>query len=617
MDYSKNKWVYTLQSVLDNQLSLNSYRLARYYNDITIDLSYFSEYSDAVYNYRYFNLQDADLAQSPKINVIKSAIDTLVSKLAAQKVRPYFNPVNGLYETRKIVKQAQQYFDIIFDKEKVTDKIGLAYRNACIFGIGYVFYNTFTETIEVPGTWQVAVSNTEKGYGRPTKLLIDYRNLPTTQLARFDIKDKEYKRDYVHMQIFYDLSEKEASIIIDDKVVKTKKYEADIIPVIELYHTKPVFGTRTVSVVDELDGIQANIDIINSKISAAGQLTPANVTYVEAGNTITSADISNKTGMVYTIKAGPNHQNLPVVNVTPAPMDPMWSNLLDTYIQKAYEVVGVSQLSAQSQKPAGLDSGKALSTMEDIESDRFQTQVDGYVHAFVDLANLIIDVMDNDTILPKAIDTAEFTWKDVRKQKDLFKVQFSAATALSKDPATKLEQIMQLTQIGLITTDKVALYLDSPDLEDAYRGSSAVQDAIEAVISNAINKSEYEIPEYVGYQQLLQQIIIEENKLFSARDFNSLERLEILKTDLLEKMNEEGFVDLSNQNTEQLTTEEGLSSGAASDMTGIAQQAQALVPQQVEPNNDLANQGVTSDPTSMAQVQNDMQAGSGNSQSIM
>lgn len=584
LDRSKAK----LQSIIDSDIQRYSYNLARYMNDVTVDLQYFTEYNDSIWNYRFYNIQDSDLAQSPKINVIKSVIDSLASKLEHEKVRPYFNPVNGLYSTRKIVKQAQQYFDIIFDKEHVNEKINKAYRNACIFGIGYVLFNPFTKTIDVPGTWQVGIANTEAGYGKPTKLLVEYKNMPTTQLTNYGIKGN-YVSEYVNFKLLFDVIEHKMLAYVNDVKALDKSYKAEIIPIVPVYHTKPVFGTRTVSVVDELDGIQTNIDLINQKISTAAQLTPGNVTYVSAGSSLTKEDISNRTGMAYTVKMGPGMNQLPVVNVTPAPMDPSWQNLLDSYVKQAYEIIGISQLSAQSQKPSGLDSGAALSTMEDIEADRFQTQVDNYVHAFVDLASLIMEINEGD-ILPKSVDTADYSWEDIRKQKDLFKIQFSAASALSKDPATKIQQIMQLTQVGLITTDKVALYLDSPDLEDVYRGASAIQDAIDATINNAIEKDVYDIPDYVGYQQLLTQIIIEENKLYSSNDTKAIEKVEKLKSKLLDIMNEEGFVDLSNEaQPEQVTTEEGLSSGSPIDLTGAQAQVDSYDFPQEQANDQLAN----------------------------
>lgn len=577
-----------LQTIIDSELGMNSYRLARYLNDISVDLNYWNEYQDSIWGYKFLNIQDIDLAQSPKVNVIKSVIDSLVSKISNQKVRPYFTPVNGLFSTRAVVKQAQQFFDIIYDKEKVHEKITQAFRNSCIFNIGYVFFNPFTSELEAPGSWQVAICNTEKGYGTPTKALVEYKNFPVTQLDKYGIKGK-YTSEYVNFKLYFDTIEHEMVAYVNTVEALTKKYRADKIPLVPVYHNKPIFGTRTISIVDELDGIQQNIDLLNCKISAATQLTPANTTYVEAGSSLQPGDISNKTGNVYSVKMGPGHTQLPVVNVTPAPMDPMWMNCLDNYVKQAYEVVGISQLSAQSKKPSGLDSGVALQTLEDVESDRFQTQIDHYVHAYIDLAELIIDIMEDGSILPKSVNTAGYTWDDVRKQKELFKIQFSAATALSKDPQTKLQQILQLSQIGLITTDKIALYLDSPDLEDAYKGASAIQNAIDATIQNAIDNEDYEIPDYIAYQQLLTQIIIEENELHAANDTESLAKIGKLKENLLNIMNEEGFVDLSNQPAQEeiATTEEGLGAGASEDITGAAAQAAAFAQPQVE--DEFAN----------------------------
>ena len=579
-----------LQSIIDSEIAFRSYQLARYSNDITIDLQYFTEYNDTIWNYRYYNVQDSDLAQSPKINVIKSVIDSLVSKLANQKVRPYFTPVNGLFSTRAIVKQAQQYFDIVFDKEHVQNKVSLAYRNACIFGIGYLFFNPFLKTIEVPGTWQIGIANTEAGYGKPTKLLVENKNFPTTLIDAYGLKGA-YQSEYVNFKMFFDVIEHKAVILVNGSVAKEETYKADIIPVVALYHTRPVFGTRTPSIVDELDGIQTNIDIINSKISAAAQLTPANVTYVEAGSTLQPGDISNKTGKVYSVKMGPSQNNLPVVNVSPAPFDPMWSNMLDTYVKQAYEIVGISQLSAQSQKPAGLDSGVALQTMSDIESDRFMTQVENYTRAFVDLANLMMDILD-ENILPKSVDTAEYSWDDIRKQKDMFKIQFSAMSILSKDPQTKLQQIMQLSQIGLITADKLATFLDSPDLEDVYKNAASISDAVESVIDNAINKDEYDIPDYISYQNLLQSILGWENKLFASGDKESLEKVHKLKERLLNIMNDEGFVDLSNSTPEEAVEGENISAAGLTNEAELAGQASSFLPDQAampEGEEQLAN----------------------------
>lgn len=560
-----------LQTIIDSELGMNSYRLARYLNDISVDLNYWNEYDDSIWGYKFLNQQDFDLAQSPKINVIKSVIDALVSKISNQKVRPYFSPVNGLFSTRAIVKQAQQFFDIIFDKEHVHEKITQAFRNSCIFGIGYVFWNPFTMEIEAPGSWETAILNTEEGYGTPTKALIEHKYFPTTMSKKYGLKG-DYVSEYVNLKMVFDTVEHKMYVFVNDTKAIEKPYKSDRIPLVPVYHNKPVFGTRTISIVDELDGIQQNIDLLNCKISAAMQLTPANTTYVEAGSSLQPGDISNKTGNVYSVKMGPGRTQLPVVNVTPAPFDPMWMNCLDSYVKQAYEIVGISQLSAQSKKPSEIESGVALQTLSDIESDRFQVQVNQFVNAFVDLADLIIDVMADGSILPKSVDTSRYTWEDIRKQKELFKIQFSAMSILSKDPSTKLKQIMQLSQIGLITTDKIAQFLDSPDLEDAYGEASSITDAVEACIENAINDDIYEIPDYVSYQHLLTRCLSWENKLYASNDLESLKKVETLKQKLLEIMDEEGFADLSNQPIEEtLQTDQMAAVGATPEQELAAQ----------------------------------------------
>ncbi|MBQ2205018.1 MAG: hypothetical protein II411_03905, partial [Lachnospiraceae bacterium] len=230
-NWTRNSSIQKLQTIIDSELGMNSYRLARYLNDISVDLNYWNEYQDSIWGYKFLNIQDIDLAQSPKVNVIKSIIDSLVSKISNQKVRPYFTPVNGLFSTRAIVKQAQQFFDIIYDKEKVHEKITQAFRNSCIFNIGYVFFNPFISELEAPGSWQVAICNTEKGYGTPTKALVEYKHFPVTQLDKYGIKGK-YTSEYVNFKLYFDTIEHEMVAYVNTVPALTKKYRADRIPLV-------------------------------------------------------------------------------------------------------------------------------------------------------------------------------------------------------------------------------------------------------------------------------------------------------------------------------------------------------------------------------------------------
>ena len=389
-----------LSDIIDNDTSKHQYMLARYLNDPSFDLRSTNEYS--YFNYGFSFAQDNDLHQPANVNVIKSAIDTLVSKISNQKCRPYFSSVNGTYKTKQVVRQAQQFFDYIFDEEQVNYKVSHAFRSACICGNGYVFLNPFTYRLEVLEPWTVGIQHTEKAYGCPTDMLVKFNNYPTSLIE--DYKDKQ---DYVQYCIYISVKEHKAYRLINAKEVEVIDYEPDVLPLVSISYCDPVFGRKTTSIVEELNGIQTQIDMINQKIAAAAQLTPANSVYVLEGSSLDAEKLTNKSGEVYQIKLPPGMNSLPIQQVNPAPFDPMWQSMLDYYVKQAFESIGLSQLSATGKKPAGADSGIALSTLEDVESDRFETQLNAFIKMYTDIAKMYINVLPaNADIIPVSQNTS-------------------------------------------------------------------------------------------------------------------------------------------------------------------------------------------------------------------
>lgn len=589
--WTESKSLSLLNGIIDSAYERNEYNLARYYNRLDLDLRRFSEYSYQK-NLSFSSLYaDDDMLSPASSNVIKSVIDSLVSKLANNKVRPYFTPINGTYKTRQTVKAVQSYFDTFYDNTDIHSKIAKAFREACIFGIGYIWINPFDWTVDVADSWKVGLLSTEKEAGRNTKLLIRDDYYPTTSMDEKTSKGA----DYVQYAIYVDTVAHKASRWINGVKDKEISYTADTLPIVSVYFNEPVNGLRTTSVVEELDGIQTQIDLINAKIAQASQLTPANTVYVYENSSVKASEVSNKTGQVYQIDMPPGSTSLPVETVSPSLFDPQWLSLLDYYKSLAYEMIGISQLSAQSKKPSGLNSGTALQTMEDIESDRFETQVNHYIDAYIKLAKTIIDIAPNDVeILPKDLNVSNIKWKDIKKQSSLFKVQYSAATALSKDPAEKVKQVMQLSEVGLISPASIAKYLDMPDLEDAYRGASAVQDGIETVINRAIEDENYTIPEFVNYQQLSQEIAMVQNQLFSCIDNKdaaiALDRLDILDQHLQDIMTQNGYIDLTPDEDTTKATDNGLAVTSQNQQT-VAQGSYKDVEETV-PNADTVSDNV-------------------------
>lgn len=553
--WSDREYISTLSSRIEGKLDFYSYKLARYINRADVDLrNYDYQY---YYNTPLSLLQDGDLLRAPSTNVIKSVIDSLVSKLSNNKVRPFFAPVDGTFKTKKVIRQAQQFFDIYYDKINLNNIISETFKDACIFDIGYILINPFTFEVERVPSYCIEELNVN---GENKVALIKWIHQPSLALDKYGVSTQ---RQYVNIEML--LKENEATLYVDEKKVKTITTSG--YPIVNVYYNEPINNGKTVSIVDELEGIQTQIDLINSKIAATSQLTPANLVFIDEQSGLKASDVNNKDCQIYPVGIQPGNTANPVNVVTPVPFDPSWSAMLDFYINKAYDMIGISQLSAQSRKPSGLDSGVALQTMEDIESDRFEVQVNHFINAYIDVTRKLIEIIPEDVeILPADKYQSTMTWASLKEQNNLYKVQYSAATALSKDPAERAKQIIQMSQIGLITPSKIAELMDMPDLTGAYTDAESAEMAVAAVINNAVEYDLYDVPDYVSLTSLAREITLEQNQLFismSAGKDNSevaesLRRLNKLDETVADKMVQLGMIDMTPTENIEAVSDSGL-----------------------------------------------------------
>lgn len=533
--------------------------------------------------------QESDTTSSPSTNVVKSVIDTLVSKIASTKVRPFFTPVDSGWETRKILRQMQKFFDDYFDRNDVNKKVTYAFRDACIFDTGALFLDPFTYGIDKIAPWQFAVIDAEAEYGSITKLLIQFQDYPTSLLKKFGLKLEN--RMYCNLELFFDTSDNTIEIYIDKSLKKTVPYKHDDMPIILLHFCHPVTGRRTISIIDELRGIQAEIDILNAKIKEASQLTPANMFFVPDGTNLQVESLNNRTGNVVRYKPIQG-VNSPVEVAAPSFISDQYKQLLDYYIQQAYEMVGISTLSSQSKKPSGLDSGVALQSMENIENDRFETQLNNVIRAYVDIAKTMIRIFpENANVLPEEVGRSSIQWADVVEQNNLINIQYSAADAFSKDPNQKLQQLLQMSQAGMIQQNRIASLIELPDLNNSFTMATAATDAVDQCIENALDNDIYEIPRYISYQLLEQEIATVQNMLFAASGQEIyLERINKLDTLLQSEMVKYGFVDISNTE-EMMIAENGMASQGVALAPTASDAGEILGPTIVGAENDTNIQG--------------------------
>ena len=468
------------------------------------------------YQQHTFDIND-DTTSSVQENVIRSCIDTLTSKIASQKVRPFINTVNGTFKQLQIAKQAQDFFDSLYDEQNINKIVSDAFRDACVFDRGIIYVDVADKKVYKVFPWQVYVDPREASYNRLTQITWKQEQFPVSLLP---IKVDNEEMETVTYYQYWDLNKGKHYFWIPElDRYEEEKWDGGCLPFLFLNYASPVKATTSQSVVDLLYGIQMEIDCLLNKVKDASQLCAPMQYFVPEGSNIKASKVTNRVGEVYTYALPPNVTASPITVSTTPFMDPQWMQTIEALKQHAYEMVGISQLSATSQKPQGLDSGVALNTLEDIESDRFETQLNSVIHIYIDLAKLMIQLFPpEEDILPRNRMRSNIKWADIVQARDEICIQFSAANSLSKDPSVKLQQLQALYAAGLIPQSHIAKLMEIPDIDDGYNLATNSIKAVYAVIDDCIEYDNFDVPDYIPNQMLLEEIM---NTILSLKAANN------------------------------------------------------------------------------------------------
>ena len=503
---------------VNDLLAVNSAKISKYQRDYslynqcpTIDLKGKSPaivgYLDDVYS---------DDSVVPKLNVIKSAIDSVVSKISTARCRPYVNTVKGSFKTIQICKQLQIFFDYWFEEQKLQSKVVEALRHACIFDSGFIYIDETTGNLVNVMPWNVYTRQTEKGDFKSCFIEFTKQSVDTLNDIDFKyLKAEEVKSLYVDLGYFYDSRTKTKATFINRQIRDIGTVKSDCIPLVPIYFTPPIVGNSTLSVADMLKGIQVEVDELMKRISDASMVNPALTYFVPNATNIKVGQLNNRVGNIVQYNSPQGTQ--PIEVSTPNFISTQYSELLNNLIEKAYNLVGISPLSAQGLKTPGLNSGIALATQEDIESARFQSLLDQYIDMFTTTAKKMVKIyQSNKDIIEPSRYSLSLKWGDVEKEYDRMRIQFSTADSLSKDPSEKLKQLQTLAQAGIIPSSQIASLLELPDINRGYSVANNSYNTVNALIDACIYEDRYDIPPYVPYLMLKEQIINMELNLRSA-----------------------------------------------------------------------------------------------------
>lgn len=151
---------------------------------------------------------------------------------------------------------------------------------------------------------------------------------------------------------------------------------------------------------------------------------------------------------------------------------------LERQWNKGFEITGVSQLFASSQKPAGLESGKSILVYNDIGSARFVPIGQRWENFHMQTCEQYI-TLARDMYEQKNIDLTVKTeaqrrrakfinsikWSDVDIDDESYQMQVMPISSLPNEPAGRQSIVQGWIQMGVIEKDYAKSLLDIPDVD--------------------------------------------------------------------------------------------------------------------------------------------------------
>lgn len=491
------------------------------------------------------------------LNVVKSVVNTYVAMVTKDRPKVSFVTSGGDDAIQRRAKRLEKFVDGTCYDQSLHIQAYQCVRDSALFTFGIVkFFKDMSEPdkprvgMERTLPWEWLFDEQEAANGKPQNGMhvkfMDKRAL-ATDVARTDKDLAESVLQHANGGAFDDIGETfdqvntvEWCVVIEawhlppdsktpgrhtivcvgvDKPIVDEEWTYHRFPCEILYRERPIQGIHGESLADELGPIQVELSRMLMSIQRA-QMYAVGHWVVEQNSDINTNQIDDVQASIIRYKGVPPrfeaHQT--VANDVYGHLDRLWG--------RAFELVGVPQMNAAGQKPAGIDSGKGLLVYAEVTSTRFKPCYAEYQDWYMRVAQQIIhlaaeiaeDHKDFSVKAPgKMMDAVK--WADVHMREDEYVLQMYPTNKLADDPAARLSQVQAMINSGMIPDLRAGRrLLDMPDMDSYSSSEDASYDNVQEAMTRILEKGEMFPPEpYMGLPGLQEGLKIAQNTFLSAR----------------------------------------------------------------------------------------------------
>jgi len=494
-------------------------------------------------------------------NVVQSAIDTVTSKIAKNKPRPYFLTNYGDWKMQRKAEKLGRFVDGVFYQNDAYPLGRLIFRDAAVFGSAHTYVYPCYGSVKYERVFsgELFVDDQDALYGNPTQLhrvrIVDRDQLieefpehkkeillaPNAvlpgKLQTTEVSNSVIRVDSWHLRSSPDSDDGLHTVCIQyAKPLKREEYKHDFFPFSNLHWTKRLFGFWGQGAAEQIQNIQREVNTLLVTIQRSMHLMGSFKIAVENSSKMVKQYFNNDLATIIPFSKTPPQYLIPPI------VQPEIYAHFQTLKAAAYEIVGISQLSATSRKPEGLDSGKALRVYNDFETERFMTLGQDFEKYFIDLAKITIAVAKDmytkdkqknmEIKVPGSRFVETIKWSDVDMEDDSYVLQAFPVSSLSNEPAGRLSDVKDYMQAGLISPRAGRKLLDFPDINAAEALGNAQEDWLNMIFDRIIDQGIYTPPEPQMDLALAKELAIQyiawgstqdlpEKRMGLLRDFSS------------------------------------------------------------------------------------------------
>lgn len=454
----------------------------------------------------------------PTANVVYSCIDTLTSRITQDRPKPTFLTDGGHYKERKRAKEANQFIQGEFFRTKAYELGALAFRDAGILGNGFlkVFPRDKRVCVERTLETELLTDFNDAYYSNPRQL-IQQKLVDRDVIAAMFPKKEEMIMSAVHGNV--DSTPRSTETIVDqfimaeawhlpsgegakdgrhvwvcsEGVILDEEWDKQTFPFVNFSYNPNMVGYFAQGLAEILMPTQMEIYRMLIIESQSIELMGVPRILIEEMSKILETAFNNRLGTII------KYRNTPPTFVSPdAALGERIFQWIQWLIQNAYQMSGISAMSAAGQKPQGLNSGEAIRSFDQIQEDRFAALARRYQNIYTDLAYLMLDtakdIADEEgsysTVYPGKDGTREIDLKNLKGLTDNPVIQCYEESSLPKDPAGRQAKLSEMLAAGEITPQEFRRLSNFPDLEQDDRLASALEERILHALDEIVENGE-------------------------------------------------------------------------------------------------------------------------------